>query len=57
MLKPVALLLCLLASGCAVSHSHQAKNVDAPPACSSHDDEIDCTWNDVHEVPQSGFQA
>lgn len=57
MLKSVALLLCLLASGCAVSHPHQTKNVDAPPECSSHDDEIDCTWNDVHEVAQGRFQA
>lgn len=52
MLKPFALLVCLLLSGCAVPH-HQTKTGNAPPECASHDSEIDCTWNDVPDNAQS----
>lgn len=47
MLKPFAMLFCLLLSGCAVPHHSQAKNLNAPPECASHGDEIDCTWSEV----------
>ena len=57
MLKPVALVVCLLLSGCAVPRHHQAKNLNAPPECISHDSEIDCTWNDVPDNPQAQAAA
>jgi len=51
MLKSVALLFCLLLSGCAVPHHPQAKNSNPPPECASHGDEIDCTWREVPDSP------
>jgi len=57
MLRPVTLVVCLLLVGCAGPRHSQAKNLNAPPECASHDSEIDCTWSDVPDSPQAQAAA